>query len=320
MFALGINLLTTGRTVDILECPCCGSIDFRRTGPLAPGFSVMAGHQKFSQGDYVVNECCRCWILFKTPTLERNELQRYYSLADYRKWETAALFPTERAVLKRLRQLVPGSCILDFGCSSGRLLAALGAEYRRFGIEINESAAAEAEAKGLRLLRGSETDAPLYFDAITLIDVFEHLSEPLLLMQQLSSWLKPGGLLIIVTGNGDHAACRLDPGQFWYFRNVEHLCMLTERTSLFLANQIDALLRVTEEHSHYDTPFAIRSRQRLQNFAFWEFRKQTRLARFVLRLIPYVRRARLWKVAPGFACERDHLLVVFEKNGFSPES
>jgi hypothetical protein len=111
-------------TVDVEVCRACRSPEFVTTG-IAPGFVCHLEERNFAQPDYEVRECSACSLFYRTPNLSSLELARYYSLADCRKWEIRSLFPKEKVVLERLPKLRNASRILDYGCSSGPLLAPL---------------------------------------------------------------------------------------------------------------------------------------------------------------------------------------------------
>ncbi|MGZ5552083.1 MAG: class I SAM-dependent methyltransferase, partial [Chthoniobacterales bacterium] len=286
----------------------------RETGPPAPPIVVNVADVAFEQPVYRVVECATCGLLYRDCTLSAPEFERYYSVVGASKWEIAAYYPTERALLKILKKLPPRSRILDFGCSSGRLLASLTSAYQCYGIEINEDAASAAAKKGLRLVSlGAlrDTDA-VPFDAIILADVFEHLSAPAQVLRQLAAVLQPGGSLMIVTGNGDAAACRRDPAVFWYFREIEHLCMITRRHADWLAAELRLRLSGWTSHSHYDLTWREKFVQEVQNLAYWQFRNRSFLARG-LRFLPFFRRLRRADAAPTYSASRDHVLATFEK-------
>lgn len=306
--------LPNTRTVAVERCPACQSRDFSEAG-CARGLTCRLGDRDFVQPDYAVRECSNCGLLYRTPNLAPAELDAYYAAVDYRKWEVPGFFPTERATHERLRRLPAGARILDFGCSSGRLLAPLVRAYACCGFEINAEAARTAAGKGLTMIsppdfesgRGGE------FDTIVLSDVFEHLSAPAELLRRLVGLLRPGGELLIITGNADAPACRLDPAQFWYFRTVEHLCMLTRRHAEFLARELGVTLAAWLELSHYDTPTRERLFQAARHFAYWQFRHRTLLARTLLPLLPMLNRARHWPQAPAYTASADHVLAVLKK-------
>jgi cyclopropane fatty-acyl-phospholipid synthase-like methyltransferase len=109
---------------------------------------------------------------------DSEQLARCYDLIDFRHWETTGLYPTEKVVLARLGQLPAGSRVLDFGCSSGRLLSNLVGRHQCIGLEINEQAAAVARAKGIQIVAALDEIQPRSLDAAVMVDVFEHLPRP----------------------------------------------------------------------------------------------------------------------------------------------
>lgn len=296
------------------ECPACNSRSFSEAGS-AHGVHCRLGEHNFVQPHYVIRQCSNCALLYRTPNLSDEELDSYYSLVDYRKWEVPGFFPTENAILERLRELSPGARVLDFGCSSGRLLEPLVRSYKCFGFEIAGEAARIAHDKGITILTPAEFNSGScgFFEAIVLSDVFEHLSKPTDLLRHLVNLLKPGGELIIVTGNSDAPACQLDPAQFWYFRTVEHLCMINHRHAEFLSQKLSVSIVEWKQISHYKVSLRERVFQHTRHFAYWQFRNNTVVARLILRWAPVLKRARTWKIAPAYTASDDHVLAVFKK-------
>lgn len=95
--------------------------------------------------------------------------------------------------------------LLDVGCSSGAFLgAAVKLGYLAEGVEPAARAAQTAQAAGLTVRQGLLQEAGFadgQFDAITLFEVIEHLKEPLNLLQECRRILRPGGILLVGTGN-----------------------------------------------------------------------------------------------------------------------
>jgi 2-polyprenyl-3-methyl-5-hydroxy-6-metoxy-1,4-benzoquinol methylase len=104
-----------------------------------------------------------------------------------------------------LAQPLAGLRVLDVGCSRGNFLAAgrqLGCHME--GVEPAANIAAAARAQGLIVHTGLLADLKLAdaaFDAITLFEVIEHLKEPLPLLRECHRVLRPGGILLLSTGN-----------------------------------------------------------------------------------------------------------------------
>lgn len=95
--------------------------------------------------------------------------------------------------------------LLDVGCSSGAFLdAAVKLGFQAEGVEPAPQAAATAKAAGLNVRQGLLQEAGYaegQFDAITLFEVIEHLQQPAELLQECRRILRPGGILLIGTGN-----------------------------------------------------------------------------------------------------------------------
>jgi SAM-dependent methyltransferase len=297
----------------VTRCPGCGGQKFHRVGRPAPECATVLGGESFVQPPYSALRCEECGLIFKSEMADPDLFPRLYSLADYRTWEIDGLYPTERMSLAALRGVPPGGRILDFGCSSGRLLAALGPEYERLGLEINAAAASVAQARGIRIVSCLADVGAL--DAALLVDVFEHLMQPLDELKLVAERLKPGGLLVLTTGDGDAPACRDDPAGFWYFRTVQHLIMLTRQYAEFLQPHLDATLISWQNVSHYDTPATEKIFQWARRLAYDIFHASPpRRGRWLASMLPFIRRARHWTQQPQFTCSADHVVAVFRKN------
>jgi len=100
--------------------------------------------------------------------------------------------------------------ILDLGCASGALGAALkarqGAEV--VGIEVDAAYAADAQARLDRVLNADvETLAPDglgSFDCLIAADVLEHLRDPWAVLARFAALLQPGGAAVVCLPNVRH--------------------------------------------------------------------------------------------------------------------
>ncbi len=301
-----------------VPCPGCGAEPSatRALGAAPASAVVLRDDRRFTQEAYAVYECGVCGLLFKYPTADARTLDEYYALVDFHKWETPDLYPTERLVLRALADLPAGSAILDFGCSSGRLLSRLTKRHRCYGFEPNAEAAQAATAAGLTMLPDLMADpaATPVFDAVVLVDVFEHLATPAATLDILLGRLRPGGRLVLATGNGDAPACRLDPARFWYFRTIEHVCMLTQRFARWFAESRRLELVVWERACHYEPTWREWLFQHARWFAYWSFHApRPSPLRHLLRFLPGLRRTSGWTQPPHFVLSRDHAVTAFRR-------
>ncbi len=298
-------------------CPACSHGNAVAVGSPAPGFPTLIADRSFVQPGYSIVECRNCGLLYKTATLSPEGLADYYSLVDYGKWESNELFPTEMPVAEILKKAPPGARILDFGCSTGRLLSRFVDVHETFGFEVNERAAREAAQKGIRMLSPDELNATpaKSFDFVVLVDVFEHLNQPTDLLKRMAELIRPGGRLVLVTGDGDARVCRIDPAQFWYFRLVEHVVMLTQRHLLWLGGELGLKLENSKRVSHYQRSFSEAIHQWARHFAYWTVQKRRPWASALSRVSSSFRKAEKWECAPQLDVTRDHVVAVFRKPG-----
>lgn len=180
-------------------------------------------------------------------------------------------------------------------------------------MELNEAAAVAAAGKGLTVIGDERLEqGSLTFDAVVLVDVFEHIDNPTALLLRLSRHLKPGGVLIVGTGNADAAAVAGDPANFWYFQNIAHLCMISKPYAEWFAQLAAFELTDWRETSHYDTTAAVRVRQWAYDVVFGVFHRNRMIwLRPVLSRLPRFRRAAHWKKRPHRDSGRDHVVAMF---------
>ena len=108
-------------------------------------------------------------------------------------------------IAETLGAAAPGARVLDVGCGTGDLVAALAdAGLDAWGIEPSEEAATAGRSRGLRIhaedlrefaARGER------FDALSLINVLEHVPDPATLLRQAAKLLNPDGVLCVQVPN-----------------------------------------------------------------------------------------------------------------------
>ncbi len=148
--------------------------------------------------------------------VRRSLYDTYYS--DFKKGEKREKFGAlhlrlwyNEKYLPLLKGVPHEASFLEIGCGSGLMLNYLNhAGFTNLtGIDISADQAAEAASRGFRAL---EADAlqylpqhPMEFDVIIAMDVVEHFKkeELLDLLAAIRQSLKPGGLFIIQTPNGE---------------------------------------------------------------------------------------------------------------------
>lgn len=295
---------------EIRSCPACGSSTHEQVGGRATRFACDRGAGWPAHPEYAVRECGVCGLYFKSHTPGTDILASYYAGLDTTAFSVDHQFPTDKHVLARLRELSPGSRVLDYGCNTGRLLGALGPGYDRYGIEVNPDAAAEASRKGISMLSEGSLPERGAFDAIVATDVFEHLLQPTSIMGLLASRLKSGGQLVFVTGLADAIADRDWLAEHWYFRVYGHLQMASRRHIAWLCDRLQLECGRSQVCSHYKRSPGTYARQVVQSISYRAFKNARRTsATRALSWIPVIGRGHAWSNLPSTDQFSDHVVV-----------
>jgi 2-polyprenyl-3-methyl-5-hydroxy-6-metoxy-1,4-benzoquinol methylase len=298
------------------RCPGCGC----GAPQLLPGtgkpFEFRTRSLVFLQNEYRILRCGACGLVFKDSILSEEMFGLLYGDVDFSTWSACRIYPTERPVLKHLQSLPADSRVLDYGCSTGRLLEQVKPEIGKWGYEVNNSAAQEAAAKGIQMI-GEREDLKSFqktFDAVVVMDVFEHLANPTALLLDLAALVKPSGVLVVSTGNADCRACETDIPNFWYFRSIQHLCMITKHYAKAFAEWSGFRLASWRECSHYDTKFFNRMAQHLRQRVYaFRHRHPGSVISLAMDRLPALYKSATWKIPPPYSASRDHAVVFFER-------
>jgi SAM-dependent methyltransferase len=128
-----------------------------------------------------------------------------------------------RWLLREVRRLRPQArTLVDIGAGTGLLVAeaaALGLEAT--GVEPSRSLVEAGRRNGVQLLQGTWPHPELAgraFDLIFLVDVIEHVCNPLGLLSGCERALAEEGIVVLVTPDVQSVAARLLGRRWWHFR------------------------------------------------------------------------------------------------------
>jgi len=128
---------------------------------------------------------------------------------------------------------------LDFGCGAGGFLkflrtrASLGGRTLELaGHDVGSYADLLKQQDGFRILDLDEiTREPAgTYDVISMIEVVEHLPDPVAALTQVARLLKPGGLLLLTTGNLDSPVARRQGIHYRYCAPEIHVSLFGPRS------------------------------------------------------------------------------------------
>ncbi|WP_420126695.1 class I SAM-dependent methyltransferase [Longimicrobium sp.] len=172
------------------QCPVCQGTQLRRL---------------FSRGSWTYRACADCGHRFAAlPEREADALDELYQ-DEYAGFREDAVF--QAAIRERLRtefapRVPAGGRILDVGCGNGEFMAAAKeAGYQVVGTDISVPAVELCRSRGLDAVAGDFLTLPFEgtFDAVTMWDVIEHLTDPVAFVARARSLLRPGGYLVVKT-------------------------------------------------------------------------------------------------------------------------
>lgn len=199
--------------------------------------------------------CEVCRSMFRHPVLSEHQYADLYVAGASDSWNIEGGRNDLDLISAQIGQLGDVQKILDVGCGTGGFLLTLPKSMQKFGLEPSASAAGAARLAGVNVIGRTLADLPpgAIFDVITVIDVIEHIVNPLGLLDQAIAHLAPGGVLIVATGDPLFPPwLRIFRSRFWYSAFPEHITFLSLRV----------LDQWRQKHG-LDRPAALRIRYRI---------------------------------------------------------
>ena len=202
---------------------------------MCPACGANARHWASKNG-YRLTRCKRC----HTVRARHEDESEPTTGADYTQYHGEADFHVPEAAQRSLGTLVASAAPyrrlggwLDVGFGEGGLLRA--AERQGWdcaGVEVSPEALAFGRAEGWAVAEphaAADLLPQSGFDVVTLIEVIEHLEDPVRVLRQAVGWLRPGGFLYLTTPNV-HSLNRRFLGPRWsIFCPPEHLTIWSPR-------------------------------------------------------------------------------------------
>jgi SAM-dependent methyltransferase len=175
----------------------------------------------------VLLRCPKCLLVLRHPVLTDEEYDRLYSSAPAKAWSDRGHRQDHRLVAQRVTS-AGAKRVLDIGCGQGGLFDLLPPEAACFAIDPLRIEQNRFTYIGSTVYDASATEYFGTFDVCTATDVIEHFPNPILVLAQMALFVRPGGLVILTTGDANSKAAKQKRGKFWYFCFAEHLSFISD--------------------------------------------------------------------------------------------
>lgn len=222
----------------IQHCPLCGSIAINSK------YHIDRYKLKFH-----VDLCNDCGFIFMNPLFTDKVIKEFYS-EEYFKGRADYSYIDEREIKKYsqfvwnrrievIRKYAKNGNFLDVGCSFGGLLESASKYYTPYGIEMSEYAYSHSRGIfGDNIHHGTLSNHKFtgsFFSAITMIELIEHLADPVSAVNECFKLLRPGGVLVVQTANMNGKQAKDLGGNYEYF--------MPGHLSYFTAENLTMLLK-----------------------------------------------------------------------------
>jgi 2-polyprenyl-6-hydroxyphenyl methylase/3-demethylubiquinone-9 3-methyltransferase len=202
-------------------------------------------------------QCETCGLGFRNPSLDQSTIDALYASAPLSNDWSNPLEPRPDWKIARtwLAEVGAGLDILDIGCWDGEFLASLPTGHRLNGIEGALEASRRARERNVQLVakkveefvvKGGEA----IFDVVTAFDVIEHIRTPRSFMEMVADVTRPGGRIIISSGNFHAREFSMMGPSYWYCVNPEHLSFVSPEWITAVASSLRLQVVRTKRFSH----------------------------------------------------------------------
>jgi 2-polyprenyl-3-methyl-5-hydroxy-6-metoxy-1,4-benzoquinol methylase len=212
-----------------LPCPVCSSTDTAEQRPSTLDGALTADHLRITDDTYGrtarLLECAGCRFVFADPSEVASVVDRYAEVVDPGYEATAVQRRRQMdALLAEVCDHTPGAAtLLDVGAGIGLMVEAATARgLDAAGVEPGAWSVATAERRGVTgVHEGVLPHVALTgrtFDVVTVIDVIEHVDDPVGLLRDAAHHLAPGGVVAVVTPDVGSVAARALGRRWWHYR------------------------------------------------------------------------------------------------------
>ena len=198
--------------------------------------------------------CKECALGFRYPTPSSESLEALYRASNVTHWQYDASRRIDWQITRDWLDREDSSrLLLDVGCFDGAFADYLGPAWTAHGIEINEEAARKARERNVTIVGNNASELASIdhlYDAVVAFDVIEHIQDPAALLAGMSSVTKPGGVIVIASGNFEAWSWKMMGSAYWYCTIPEHLAFISKTWCERIAPSLGLHLAHTSLYCH----------------------------------------------------------------------
>lgn len=300
-------------------CRSCGSTALDDLGACTP-YAGAVGQRADAPDPGRLLRCRACGLGQRHPIPDTETLIEMYRDTpaedmDYRFEDNAAWSLARKRLMARF-STNDAPAVLDVGCHTGAFLAGLPPEWRRHGIEsAREPLCIARERHGVTIiaerLESVEDHWARKFDIVTMFDVVEHLPDPAAGIAQAARMLKPGGVMMLSSGDLDAWTWRWLGSGHWYLQTPQHLSVISRRFLEQFAPRHALVLADVARIPHRHSARSARLGEGIEAI-YWGMRVRRgawRLPHRLLQSLPGLRRLRHLQRVPWTMTLSDHMVA-----------
>lgn len=225
-------------------CPVCGSYETTQLYPSdidLKKLSFTYVKTPDSGKTFRSVRCLNCSHVFCSP-LPKNIYKNYEDVVDSQYLHyTISIRDSANIILPMIKKIIPTGKVLDVGCATGEFLSvAREFGYAVEGLELSRWSSKIAKNKKIKVYRMLlKTLASRYserYDVVTLFGVVEHFENPKKEMEYIKKILKPGGIVVIWTGDVNSISSHILKRNWWYWQG-QHIQYFSSKSLNVLAKK-----------------------------------------------------------------------------------
>lgn len=205
---------------------------------------------------FTMVKCKDCGLVYMDPRHNKDNLIKFYNEsyyagdADYSYADERLNSKSNSIIYKKRLSVIESYLknkngdkkILDIGCSfGGFLVAAREKGWETYGIEMSKYSANYAVNENkLNVQNASIENTDLidnFYNAVNMVEVIEHLTDPLGSLKKIYESLRPNGVLLIQTANANSLKAKIS-GSRWEYFLPGHLYCFSRKTLVRMLEKV----------------------------------------------------------------------------------